>query len=704
MLFAERAGESRGRLAYAANATYGGLITGPTTSPFKNQQFLPDGSLGSFTAGPIPTTTPPTTTLSSGGDGAYFNNLSLTAPTTTSQGFARFQYELLENITGYVQGSFAQTKLNGQRGSNMNANTLTIFSGNPYLPATVQSQLGPTGSLTVNRLFRDLSYDSKQYQTINAWHYTVGLTGTLLDQFNWYASYTEGQDHLHSTLTNNVNLPNLYAAVDTVRDSSGNIVCRVSTTTSASLYPGCVPLNPLGAGNVSSAAKAYIYRDTTWSAAQTLKDYEANISGPIFKNWAGPVSLALNGEYRTQSLDQTSNVDPLVLPSFTGLRGAPTVTPSSTVYGYTIQGANSGSNRVWETALETVFPLLNDLPWVKSLEASGAVRYTDYSSSGTVHTWKYGATYQPINDLRFRWTESQDIRAPTLNDLYAPPSVSLVIFNDPISGGNQQVKLTNTGNPNLVPEVARTTTVGLVYSPSFLPRFNVSIDYYKINIDNAIGTIGGNTAGIAQECNASGGTSPVCAFIQRTTPTSFPSSLTSTGLNVAQASTEGADVETSYNFQLNDIVRRLPGRIDLRVLYAYQPHLKTQSYITSPVVDAAGAAGLSSSRVTGSIDYSIGPMKVNWQARYYSSVTKTGNPTVYFADTHLPGIWYHDVGLSYTLKETIQAFLSVGNAFNQPPRISPTTNFSSSPGFGSPAPGGDDLVGRYYTVGVRIRL
>jgi iron complex outermembrane receptor protein len=705
-----------GRLA---NATFGGLVTdvknGTTSvanSPLLNQQFLPNGTLGAFNAGTVVAAP----SLSSGGEGGYFSDLTLTAPTTTNQGFGRFQYEFLTNLTAYVQATVAQTRLNGQRSANMNAIALTVPSTNPYLPTSTQTALGPNGSLTVNRLFRDLAYDSRQYQSINAWNYTVGLNG-LLGKFNWDASFTDGQDSLHSVLTNNVNLPHLYAAADAVKDSSGNIVCRAGTT----LYPGCVPLDALGVGNISPAAKAYIYQNTEWAAVQKLRDYEVNISGPIYNSWAGPISLALNAEYRTQSLDQTSNVDPLVPPSFTGINGAPTVTPSSTVYGYTVQGSNSGRNRVWETAVETVVPLLSDLPFAKSLEASGAIRYTDYSSSGVVHTWKYGATYQPINDVRFRWTESQDIRAPTLNDLYAPSSVSLVVFNDPVCVAkpatpatpttpatpatvcSRQVKLTNSGNPNLVPEVARTTTIGVVYSPSFLPTFKISVDYYEINIDNAIGTIGGNTTGIAQECAASGGTSPVCAFIQRTSPTAFPVSLTSTGLNASQTSTEGVDVESSYNFQLNDIVRSAPGRISLRALYAYQPHLKQQAYATSTVSDGAGIGGLSSSRVTGNIDYAVGPVKVSWQARYNSSVRKTGNVTVFYADPHLPGIWYHDLGLNYTFK-AIQAFLTVSNAFNQPPRISPTTNFSNSPGFGSPTPGGDDLVGRFYTAGVRIRL
>jgi len=221
--------------ARLSNTSFGGLITGvrkgaaTVISPLTGQQFLSDGSLAPFNPG----TATVTKNVASGGDGGYFSNLSLTPPTITNQGFGRFEYDFTDNFTGYMQVSLAETLLSGQHSANMQANTFTIFNGNTYLPASIQTALasiGPASSLSLSRLTRDLAYDSLQDQTNDALNFTTGLTGTVFSNFKWDAYYTSGESRVSSTLTNNINLPNLYAAVDAVKDSSGNTVCRLTLT------------------------------------------------------------------------------------------------------------------------------------------------------------------------------------------------------------------------------------------------------------------------------------------------------------------------------------------------------------------------------------------------------------------------------------------------------------------------------------------
>ncbi|MDB5460069.1 MAG: TonB-dependent receptor [Caulobacteraceae bacterium] len=692
--------------ARVSNTSFGGLAL---TGPFKGQQFLPNGSLGAFNPG-TPTTA---ANLATGGDGGWFTDLNMTPPIITSQAFGRFEYELTNNLTAYAQLGYAETRLFGQHSSNATAALFTVANDNPYLTAAEKSALGSTPNFTLSRLARDLAEDSTLNQTTDALNFTAGLTGSVFSSFKWDAYYTHGEARVRSSTYNNINYPNLYAAADTVKDASGNIVCRVSTTANAGLYPGCAPLNPLGNGNVSAAAKAFIYSNTQWEAINKLDDFEGNISGPAFNNWAGPVFVALNFEYRTQSLAETSNVNPLAVPNYSALlnkppAGAPALT---SVWAYNVQGATSGRNHVWETSAETVVPLLIDAPMAKSLEATGAIRYTDYSSSGATRTWKYGVNYQPINDLRIRWTESQDIRAPTLNDLYAPPALANVTINDPISGKSAQVQSVTGGNPNLKPEVARTTTVGFVYSPSVIPRLRMSLDYYNINIANALSSVNGGSAAVLQECANSGGASPVCAAAVRATPTSFPTYVTNYTINAAQTYTHGVDVEASYNFDMATVNRALPGHVDLRMLFAYQPEMKTRAYPNAVLVESAGVAGnggtVGFSKERASIDtgYRLGPVTLNWQVRYYSGLALSGNPTQFYAAPDLPGIFYHDLGLNYAFKaagRSVQAFLAVDNLLDQAPRIWPGTSIAA-PGAANPSVAGDDMVGRYYTVGLRFK-
>jgi outer membrane receptor protein involved in Fe transport len=258
-----------------------------------------------------------------------------------------------------------------------------------------------------------------------------------------------------------------------------------------------------------------------------------------------------------------------------------------------------------------------------------------------------------------------------------------------------------------VPEVARTYTGGFVYEPDWLHQFSLSVDYFQTRIDNAIGTINGSDPTILAECQRSGGTSPVCFTIIRSSPTSFPTQLLNQTSNIAEMYTRGFDVEASYQFPLANLIAVMPGDVNLRLLYAYQPVLDTQTFPTSPVVDAAGAVGLSSSRVTGVFSYKNGPFTTSFQERYYSGQKRSGNPSDYYADPDISSIAYTDFDLGYDFhpaKELhLQAFVNVGNLFDKQPRISPAANRGAIPGTGTPVVAGDDPVGRYYTAGFRVR-
>jgi outer membrane receptor protein involved in Fe transport len=688
--------------ARLSTAAFGGLVT---SGPFKGQQFLGSGALAPFNPGK------PTATngIAIGGDGAYYTDAGLIAPLSTNQGFGRFEYDFTNNINGFVQINGTQEHSADFHNANAPAIPFSIYSGNPYLSASEQAQLTAANvqSFTVSRLNRDLAQNSTLNQTITDFNVTAGLSGKVLKDYVWDVYYTHGEANVQTTQANNINYPHLYAALDAVRDPSGNVVCRV-TITNPGLYPGCTPINLLGPNTASGAAKAYIYRNTDWQAVNKIDDVGATISGVAFHNWAGPVSAALNFEFRSQSLVETSDASPLVAPSVTGIR---LKTAPTSVWAYATQAPQQGSNTVWEVGGESVFPLLSDQFLIKKLEINGAVRYTDYSSSGPATTWKVGLNYEPIRGLRFRFSESRDIRAPTLADLYAGTTISVLNVNDPHTGVNGVIQVQGGGNPHLVPEVAQTSTAGVIYTPSWIPRFSISFDYYNILLNNAIGAINGASTAVLQECEVSGGTSPVCAAIVRPLPFSnhtaanFPTLVYNLNQNIAQTYTHGFDVEAHYDVRLSDINATLPGHLDLRLLYSYQPVLKSRAYPNSQLTNAAGVAGLSADRVTTNLDYKVGGFSIDWQVRYLSAQALSGNPLQVYAGPPLPEIWYHDVGFTYRFKAAhhdLQAFFLVDNLLDQQPRISPSTTFTGVPGFGTPSVTGDDPIGRYYTVGMRF--
>ncbi|MDB6042481.1 MAG: putative Outer rane cobalamin receptor protein [Gammaproteobacteria bacterium] len=689
-----------------SNEAYGGLVT---SGPFAGQQFVGGGVLAPFNKG----TPTKTNNVSVGGDGAYYYGQPLSHALQTDQGFGRFQFEFTDAVTGYVQFSLAQAK------THFNAavatdNGVAIYSGNAFLPAAAQALLTARGttSFAMNVLPQNLTLQSELYQTTSALSATAGLTGRIFDdRYTWDIYYIHGKGRTRSDTTNNINNQKFYAALDAVRDPAGNAVCRVTLTNPAQ-FPGCVPLNLFGASNESQAALNYIYGDSIWEAVTKTDDVATSIAGTAFNDWAGPVSVASNFEYRSQSLDMTSNSSPLSTPNYTGIRVGPAV--PTLPWQYTTMSPQRGANSVWEVSAETVVPLLTDKPLMRNLEVSGAARYTDYSSSGAVTTWKAGLNYQPFDDLRFRGTESRDIRAPTLYDLYAGPTYSVFGFTDPHTGVTGSMPVKSLGNTNLVPEVARTWTAGFVYTPSWLPRFNLAVDYFNIAIDNAIGTVAGssgNAVAAIQQCESSGGSSPLCALFVRplafsnTSAANFPVLAINQTVNIAQQFTHGVDVEAGYSLHLAQLAARLRGQLDFRLLYTYQPVMTSRAFAGAQLVNSAGTQGFAAERATARLAYTVGSFAGGWQTRYSGRENRgTGNPSQSFAGGPLPAIYYHDLSLSYHFGpggHDLQTFFTVNNLFNQQPRISPSTTFTGIPGFGSPAVAGDDVLGRYFTAGIR---
>jgi iron complex outermembrane receptor protein len=702
-----------GRLS---STSFGGRIIAPPAAAgvlpaaLVNQQFATGGVLVPFDLG----TPTGSAGMSSGGDGGYVRGNVATAPLVSSQVFGRYQFEISDNFTAYAQGTWAQSQ-NSYHGQNESrpyngANSINIYNGNAFLPANVQAAMGTTlqyfGLGRYNDDFGNLILLDAVNKSYNA---SLGIEGKFGDGWSWDAFFTHGVGKVRLDSIDNVNNPRFYAAIDAVRDSNNNIVCRV-TLTNPGLYPGCVPMNILGNGSPSQASIDYITGDTWWDAQNTLDNAGVNLQGQLGRTWAGPISVATSLEFRKNSLEVTTSDDPNTPFNSTGLRGPFTVGTQN--WTRNIVAPTKGSAKVSEVSGEAVIPLLTDKPFAKVFEFNGAARYTHYSNSGNVTTWKAGLNYQPVDDLRLRATRSRDIRAPSLLELYAGRTISITGFGDLHTGGSGFTNTLTQGNPNLVPEEADTTTIGIVWSPSQVPGLSVSVDYYDITIDNAIVGVGGNNNASQQACEVSGGTSPVCAFYIRpfpfsnTTAANYPTQIETRNLNIASNSTHGVDVELNYN--------TLGGRLDLRLLAAFQPSLLQRTFPTSAELNLAGAASQGpgsvapqKQRYTLNATYSLDKLRLNTQLRYLAKLDLNADPTLVYADAPLPSITYVDLAMTYDAEwggTSFTPFLSVNNVFDKDPPLYASSAFIGNPGFFYPAPTGYDLVGRYFTAGVRLKF
>jgi outer membrane receptor protein involved in Fe transport len=270
------------------------------------------------------------------------------------------------------------------------------------------------------------------------------------------------QKFLNGDYSNNPITANFNNAVDAVVNPANNqIVCRSTLTNPAN---GCVPYNVFGTSKSTPASLAYIYGQSYQNITIKQDVVSGSLRGEPFSTWAGPVSIALGGEWRkayaaaTTALDQTNA---FFLGNFR---------PSK------------GHYDVKEGFFETVVPLLKDKPFFREVDFNGAVRYTSYSLSGDVTSWKVGLTWDVDSQLRLRGTRSRDIRAPNLAELFQAGNNLNQTINDPVLNRSYSVQQFASGNPNLAPEKADTTSAGIVYRPKWLPGFGISVDYFDIKI------------------------------------------------------------------------------------------------------------------------------------------------------------------------------------------------------------------------------
>lgn len=675
--------------------TFGGLIT---NGALKGQQFNQSGAIVPFVAGAASGSS----CCQIGGDGA-FQNSSISSPSSGTQIFGRFDYDVTNDIHVYIQGAANLKKNTSYTGWNQ-LGGLVFGNSNAFLTAAEKTALAGSSTFAINEILQGpritASSDTKQY------YGNVGVEGSL-GNFKWNATYTHGASTLETTLSNMPNNQRLAAALDAVvNPATGQIVCQAALT-NPTAYGSCVPLNLFGANSASQAALNYVLGQATFLTHTIQDSADASISGHVFDTWAGPVNVALSGEWRNQSFDASSTVLPTDLANCTGLRYNCTA-GTTLLYPTSFPQSGKVSQNVKEGAIEVEVPLLTDSVVAKSLSLNGAARYTDYSTSGHYLTWKGGLVWEINDQIKLRGTASRDIRAPTLYDLFQPTTTVYGNYTDTTKTPSVTAYLPsiNVGNPNLTAEVGRTYTAGVVLKPNFVPGLTVTVDYYHTVVNNAISVIQGFNAAIQQGCTASGGASIYCSLIQRDAAGNATAYYIQPQ-NIAQVKTYGLDGEADYS-------THLAGQpLNLKLLVNYQPHIYYEQP-GIPTIDQGGAGwGLNglmpspSVQVAGFINYKLTKnVTIDLFEHYRNKFRRSGvasqvfvNPYVAdYATTNLTVTF--DTGSLWKIKDSA-LYVSVTNLFDATPPLS--GYYSGTTSAGQSYEFSDDPTGRAFVVGFRIK-
>ena len=722
----------------------GGVITassGGTANLLKGIAFDANGKPIPFNYG-----TQVGSTYMSGGDGAR-PNISFAPDERRSANFVHAEYSVTDDVTAW--GEAAYTYAFAHSGNEVAAQTgafaATIFSGNPYIPASIQATMTAGGikSFTLGRYTSEFDLIGIDLKT-RVFRQAGGIKGNApfgLDGWHWDISFSNGRTSQYAPETNLTITPNYFAAADVVvHPTTGKYVCRSQYYDAAGnfvaggtgLNPGCVPMDLFGAGSISKAAENYV-TGTSWkNLVLTQRVFQANISGDLGERLqlgAGPIGVAAGGEYHTESAYQTTDAlsptDVLAtLPTVSGVRGIPSARIGTGLGPYRFYNPKpfSGKFNVKEGFVEFGVPILKGLDIAKSLSAQLAARYTDYSVSGTVTTWKSGLDYQPIEDVRFRGTISRDIRAPTLLDLFnsstqannTNPFPCATCSTVTVAGGTGVVTtptlvVSNIGNLNLVPEKAITKTYGTVLTPTFVPGLQLSLDYYNIKINGAISAPGTGT--ILNNCYQNNLPSYCPLAVYTPPPNNAVRSAANPGslivynqsINYSTSVVSGLDFEANYKTEL------LGNPLSLHLL---ANHVMTD-YSQAPLAVAINTVGTDTSphwRLTGSVQYAVSGFNVQFQERYISPSLMSATllePTG-TNNNHIPTYWISDLTVTYDLSNSFdslgsgnQLYLTVNNLFNAAPPtdLAPPTTFSQPTNRSV-----YDGIGQFFNMGVRFKF
>lgn len=578
----------------------------------------------------------------------------------------------------------------------------------------------------------------------NLFRGVLGAKGDLSDHLSYDASFVFGQTTQRSTSYGDRISDRYYAALDAVTDANGNITCRINlpgqTDVSGTSFgnpivfngppvtfkPGeCVPLNILGQGAPSQAALNFVLANH--SDYVRMRQYVASFSlsgdtGAFLKLPGGPVGFAAGAEYRKETL--------YFAPSAYSQQGALIDSSPALV--------ESGGFDVKEAFAEVRLPVLARVPFAHELSLGGAIRVSDYSTSGTTTTWNTKATWAPVRDIALRGTYSHSVRAPNITELYAPQNGAFSFINDPCgidrvgegsatraancatalnalginpatydpanaptSPQNSSLLGTQGGNPGLKPEVARTWTAGVVLRPRIVPELTVSMDWYDINLTRAIRT--STAQNVVDLCyDQPTLNNEYCSLIQRSASTGFISNYRVIPQNVASYRTAGLDFTLAWRKRLSDQLGTLALRLSGNYLdkLAIVPSLGATplNQIDNGAFDTALTYPAPRWSAMFDATWTKGPFTLNYGINWWAKTRRVSREQEAANPDYVPGqyLWYkekwlHELFMSYDVADKFQLYGGVNNLFDTKPDVGAVAY---------PV----DAVGRSFYLGVKAKV
>ena len=382
-------------------------------------------------------------------------------------------------------------------------------------------------------------------QSVNTFYFGTGFEGTttVFDRpWDWDVNYIYSRNEAAQETRGTYNMAHIVKGVGPLA------VCAAD--------PQCVPLNLFGGpGTLDQPMLDYISAVLHDTSEQEMKSYTFNVSGEPMALPAGSLGLAFGYEHRAQSGSYQ--------PDNLSMSGEANGVPSQ---------PTSGAFDVDEFYGEVVVPLVADVAYAELIEVDASIRFSDYSTSGSTSTTKFGGRWQVNDQLLFRLTWGEGFRAPSIGELYGSQSRFDATISDPCSGPgattpecvafgvppfyvqpNPQISILTGGNAALDPEESESLTWGFVYQPDWarsLPvtdNLELEVAVYDFQVDGAIQAIDAQTQ--LDQCVATANPlDPLCAGITRSV-TGAITSFNNTLINIGGIETSGWDLNLIWRLE-----------------------------------------------------------------------------------------------------------------------------------------------------------
>jgi outer membrane receptor protein involved in Fe transport len=530
----------------------------------------------------------------------------------------------------------------------------------------------------------------------------IGFDGTLSNGMDWDAYYSYGfSDRMQ--YSGAYNAANMAYAVNAITGPTGQPVCADPIAQARN----CVPINLFGIDAASPEAVDYVKATTSRQSKNKQRTAAFNITGD-FNLLGFDASFAAGVERREErGMDVP---DPLQLAGLHGGNKVPL-----TIGEYSVNGYYG----------ELLVPLVQGLPFMQEITFETAYRVDHYSTSGTVDATKYGISWVINDDVRFRTVISESVRAPSISDLYSGQAQSYTSIPDPCAGvggaaeanmnpvvvanclsdpriaataaaGRFDVDTNETiagfsysqpqlqtisgftgGNENLGEESADTTTMGIVWTPSYVEGLAVTLDYYEIEIEDVISSV--SASRLINECYTS---TDYPNASQCNAHSRFDSGHLrywySYGVNQSKYETAGYDLALGYTFEDLGMV---PGELDIRAIATKRDKHIYQTTSTSTPTDFVGEVGLNDDIARVNFTWTTDDWLVSLQTNYYSAAQD--DVTQPEGSYHLQAVdayTYLDLQVRYDLTDSVDVYFGIDNLTDKQPPYCPTCKNEPNPG------------------------